>query len=98
MLGVRRQLNAEKVAAENAARPLEDAMLQRLSRRRVARLAADESCSASAAATAAGQHSRGPERWRCLVNVSADETAPTSERKKKAGIGARPRHENDRAH
>jgi transposase len=41
MLAVRRQLNAEKVAAENAARLLEDAMLQRLSRRRVARLAAD---------------------------------------------------------
>src|SRR5499425_3091564 len=41
MLAVRRQLNAEKVAAENAARPLEDAMLQRLSRRRVARLAPD---------------------------------------------------------
>ena len=41
MLAVRRQLNAERVAAENAARPLEDAMLQRLSRRRIARLAAD---------------------------------------------------------
>ena len=41
MLAVRRQLNAEKVAVENAARPLEDAMLPRLSRRRVARLAAD---------------------------------------------------------
>jgi transposase len=41
MLAVRRQLNAEKVAAENASRLLEDAMLQRLSRRRIARLAAD---------------------------------------------------------
>jgi transposase len=41
MLAVRRQLNAEKVAAENASRLLEDAMLQRLSRRRVARLVAD---------------------------------------------------------
>jgi len=41
MLAVRRQLNAEKVAVENAARLLEDAMLQRLSRRRIARLAAD---------------------------------------------------------
>jgi transposase len=41
MLAVRRQLSAEKVAAENASRLLEDAMLQRLSRRRVARLAAD---------------------------------------------------------
>jgi transposase len=41
MLAVRRQLNAEKVAAGNAARLLEDAMLQRLSRRRIARLAAD---------------------------------------------------------
>jgi len=41
MLAVRRQLNAEKIAAENASRLLEDAMLQRLSRRRVARLAAD---------------------------------------------------------
>jgi transposase len=41
MLAVRRQLTAEKVAAENASRLLEDAMLQRLSRRRIARLAAD---------------------------------------------------------
>jgi transposase len=41
MLAVRRQFNAKKVATENAARLLEDAMLQRLSRRRVARLAAD---------------------------------------------------------
>jgi transposase len=41
MLAVRRQLNTEKVAVENAARLLEDAMLQRLSRRRIARLAAD---------------------------------------------------------
>ena len=37
MLAVRRQLSAEKVAAENASRLLEDAMLQRLSRRRIAR-------------------------------------------------------------
>ena len=41
MLAVRRQLSAEKVAAGNASRLLEDAMLQRLSRRRIARLAAD---------------------------------------------------------
>jgi transposase len=41
MLTVRRRLSAEKVAAENASRLLEDAMLQRLSRRRLARLAAD---------------------------------------------------------
>ena len=41
MLAIRRQLSAEKVAAENASRLLEDAMLQRLSRRRIARLAAD---------------------------------------------------------
>ena len=41
MLAVRRQLNGEKVAAANAARLLEDGMLQRLSRRRIARLAAD---------------------------------------------------------
>ena len=41
MLAVRRQLSAEKVAAENASRLLENAMLQRLSRRRIARLAAD---------------------------------------------------------
>jgi transposase len=41
MLAVRRQLSAEKVAAENASRLLEDAMLQRLSRRRIARLATD---------------------------------------------------------
>ncbi len=41
MLAIRRQLSAEKVAAENASRLLEDAMLQRLSRRRIVRLAAD---------------------------------------------------------
>jgi transposase len=41
MLTVRRQLSDEKVAAENASRLLEDAMLQRLSHRRIARLAAD---------------------------------------------------------
>src|SRR5262245_9489101 len=41
ILAIRRQLGAEKVAAENASRLLEDAMLQRLSRRRIARLAAD---------------------------------------------------------
>ena len=41
MLAVRRQLSAEKVAAENAGRLLEDAMLRRLSRRSIARLAAD---------------------------------------------------------
>jgi transposase len=41
ILAVRRQLSNEKVAAENAARLLEDAMLQRLSRRRSARLSAD---------------------------------------------------------
>jgi transposase len=41
MITVRRHLSDEKVAAENASRLLEDAMLQRLSRRRIARLAAD---------------------------------------------------------
>lgn len=41
VLAVRRQLSAEKVAAENSSRLLENAMLQRLSRRRIARLAAD---------------------------------------------------------
>ena len=41
MLAIRRQLSAEKVAAENASRLLEDAMLQRLSCRRIVRLAAD---------------------------------------------------------
>jgi transposase len=41
LLAVRRQLSAEKVAAENASRLLENAMLQRLSRRRINRLAAD---------------------------------------------------------
>jgi transposase len=41
MLTVRRQLSNEKIAAENASRLLENAMLQRLSRRRIARLAAD---------------------------------------------------------
>jgi transposase len=41
MVTVRRHLSEQKVAAENAARLLEDAMLQRLSRRRIAGLAAD---------------------------------------------------------
>src|SRR4249919_3694138 len=41
VLAVRRQLSAEKTAAENASRLLEDLMLQRLSRRRIARLAAE---------------------------------------------------------
>jgi transposase len=41
ILAVRRQLSAEKIAAENGSRLLEDTMLQRLSRRRIARLAAD---------------------------------------------------------
>jgi transposase len=41
MLAIRRQLSAEKVAAENASRLLENPMLQRLSRRRIARLTAD---------------------------------------------------------
>ena len=41
MLTVRRQLSTEKVAAENASRLLENAMLQRLSRRRIGRLTAD---------------------------------------------------------
>jgi transposase len=41
MVTVRRHLSEQKVAAENAARLLEDAMLQRLSRRRIAALAAD---------------------------------------------------------
>jgi transposase len=41
MVTVRRQLSEQKVAAENASRLLEDAMLQRLSRRRMAGLAAD---------------------------------------------------------
>ena len=41
MLAVRRQLSAEKVAAENASRLLENAMLRRLSRGRIGRLAGD---------------------------------------------------------
>jgi transposase len=41
ILAVRRQLSAEKVAAENASRLLEDAMLRRLCRGRIGRLAAD---------------------------------------------------------
>src|SRR5260370_23431738 len=41
MITVRRHLSDEKIAAENASRVLEDATLQRLSRRRIARLAAD---------------------------------------------------------
>ena len=41
MVTVRRQLSDEKIAAENASRMLENPMLQRLSRRRIARLAAD---------------------------------------------------------
>ena len=38
---LRRHLSDEKIAAENASRLLENAMLQRLSRRRIVRLAAD---------------------------------------------------------
>jgi transposase len=41
ILAVRRQISAEKVAAENASRLLEDRMLRRLSRRRIHNLAAD---------------------------------------------------------
>src|SRR5260370_20840343 len=41
ILSIRLQLSNEKVAAENSSRLLEDAMLQRLSRRRIVRLAAD---------------------------------------------------------
>jgi transposase len=41
MLSVRRQLSDHKIAAQNASAMLEDAMLRRLSRRRIARLAAD---------------------------------------------------------
>src|SRR5215469_892921 len=41
MLTVRRQLSDEKIAAQNASAMLEDAMLRRLSRRRIGRLAAD---------------------------------------------------------
>jgi transposase len=41
MLTVRRQLNAQKTAAQNASAMLEDPMLRRLSRRRIGRLAAD---------------------------------------------------------
>ena len=41
LLTARRQLVEQKVAAENAARLFEDAVLQRLYRRRIARLAAD---------------------------------------------------------
>src|SRR5262245_15381553 len=40
-LAVRRQLSAEKVAAENASRLLEETILRRLSRRSIRRLAAD---------------------------------------------------------
>ena len=40
-LAVRRQLSAGKGVAENGSRLLEDTMLKRLSRRRIARLAAD---------------------------------------------------------
>jgi transposase len=43
MLTVRRQLS-EKIAAQNASAMLEDAMLLRLSRRRIGRLAADIIC------------------------------------------------------
>jgi transposase len=41
VLAIRRQLSTEKVAAENASRLLEDAMLRRLSRRRITRLVDD---------------------------------------------------------
>jgi hypothetical protein len=41
MLTVRGQLSDEKITAQNASAMLEDAMLLRLSRRRIGRLAAD---------------------------------------------------------
>src|SRR5215831_18209029 len=41
ILSVRRQLSDQKIAAQNASAMLEDAMLLRLSRRRISRLAAD---------------------------------------------------------
>jgi len=41
MVTVRRQLSDAKISVENASRMLENAMLQRLSRHRIARLAAD---------------------------------------------------------
>jgi transposase len=41
IIAVRRQLSDEKIAAENASRLLENTALQRLSRRRIRRLAAD---------------------------------------------------------
>ena len=44
MLTVRRQLSDEKIAAQNAAAMLEDAMLLRLSRRRIGRLKAISIC------------------------------------------------------
>jgi transposase len=70
MLAIRRQLSAEKVAAENASRLLEDAMLQRLSRRRIARLAADielldERMAEVVAADAALVH-----RYRLLISMA----------------------------
>ena len=69
MLAVRRQLSAEKVAAENASRLLEDAMLQRLSRRRIARLAADIDLLDRQLVEVAGTDAALAHRYRLLTSM-----------------------------
>jgi transposase len=69
MLAVRRQLTAEKVAAENASRLLEDAMLRRLSRRRIARLAADIDLLDRQLVEVAGTDAALAHRYRLLISM-----------------------------
>jgi transposase len=69
MLAVRRQLTAEKVAAENASRLLEDAMLRRLSRRRIARLAADIDLLDRQLVEVAGTDAALAHRYRLLTSM-----------------------------
>jgi transposase len=69
MLAVRRQLSDEKVAAENASRLLEDATLQRLSRRRIARLAADIEQIEKRVATIVAADAALAHRYRLLVSM-----------------------------
>jgi transposase len=69
MLAVRRQLTAEKVAAEHASRLLEDAMLRRLSRRRIARLAADIDLLDRQLVEVAGTDAALAHRYRLLTSM-----------------------------
>jgi transposase len=70
MLAVRRQLSAEKVAGENASRLLEDAILRRLSRRRIARLAADIDMLDERLVEIVGTDAALAHRYRLLTSMS----------------------------